>query len=64
MGELIAQDISETLAENSEALRAFERLPLSHRREYLRWIGEAKKPETRKVRIENMISRLLAASVG
>ena len=30
----------------------------SHRREYLKWIGEAKKPETRAARIENTVAML------
>jgi len=30
----------------------------SHRREYLKWIGEAKKPETRAARIEKTVAML------
>ncbi len=30
----------------------------SHRREYLKWIGEAKKPETRAARIEKTLAML------
>jgi uncharacterized protein YdeI (YjbR/CyaY-like superfamily) len=29
-----------------------------HRREYLKWIGEAKRPETRKARIAQAVRRL------
>ena len=32
----------------------------SHQREYLKWIGEAKKPETRKRRIEQAMTRIAA----
>lgn len=31
----------------------------SHQREYLKWIGEAKKPETRKVRIQKALQMLV-----
>ena len=30
----------------------------AHRREYLKWIGEAKRPETRKARIEKAIQMI------
>ena len=30
----------------------------AHRNEYLKWIGEAKRPETRMVRIEKAVQRL------
>ena len=32
----------------------------SHRREYLKWIGEAKKPETRSARSRQAVKRLAA----
>ena len=32
----------------------------AHRREYLKWIGEAKRPETRKQRIAKTIQMLTA----
>jgi len=30
----------------------------AHRREYLKWIGEAKRPETRKARLQETVRRL------
>jgi hypothetical protein len=51
-------------AELAEALEAagvrpaFERLAPSHRREYARWVGEAKRPETRKRRADEAAGRL------
>jgi uncharacterized protein YdeI (YjbR/CyaY-like superfamily) len=45
---------------NTDARQAFDVLPPSHRREYVTWIDEAKKPETRQRRIEQTIERLLA----
>jgi hypothetical protein len=41
---------------------AFGRLSYSHQREYVEWVGEAKKPETRDRRIEKTIQRLQASS--
>src|SRR5215210_1990616 len=38
------------LAKNSAARAAYEALPPSHRREYVKWIGEAKQAETRAER--------------
>ena len=32
----------------------------AHRKEYLKWINEAKKPETRKARIEKTVQMLAA----
>ncbi len=35
----------------------------AHHREYLKWIGEAKKPETRQRRIEQAVERIAAKKV-
>jgi uncharacterized protein YdeI (YjbR/CyaY-like superfamily) len=37
---------------------AFLALPPSHRKEYVEWIDGAKKPETRRRRIEGTVERL------
>ena len=39
----------------------FDALPPSHQREYIKWIEEAKKPETRQRRIEETARKLVAA---
>lgn len=36
----------------------FAECTAAHRREYLRWIGEAKRPETRKERITKAVKML------
>ncbi len=46
------------LAEDPAAETAYAALPPSHRREYARWIGEAKKPETRSERVARTMRRL------
>ena len=54
-------DVIEALRANPAALSRFEALPPSHKAEYLKWIDEAKRDETRKRRIAGMIDKL---SVG
>ena len=46
----IPEELSEALRANETAERIFAALPPSHRNEYLRWIGEAKRAETRRRR--------------
>ncbi len=41
-------ELEATLAGNARARERFEKLSPSHQREYIEWIGDAKKPETRK----------------
>ena len=36
----------------------------AHRREYLKWISEAKKPETRDARIQKAVQMIATKSVG
>lgn len=55
---IIDEDVEQALKESPSALAAFEALPPSHKREYLVWIGEAKKADTRVRRIGGMINRL------
>jgi uncharacterized protein YdeI (YjbR/CyaY-like superfamily) len=47
------------LAKNNQAKAAFDRLSPSHRREYVKWISEAKLEETRQRRVEGTIKRLV-----
>ena len=46
----IPEELSEVLSENEAAGRIFGALPPSHRNEYMRWIGEAKRAEARRRR--------------
>jgi Bacteriocin-protection, YdeI or OmpD-Associated/Domain of unknown function (DUF1905) len=52
-GELLA-----ALAESQVVRTAYEALPPSHRREYAKWIGEAKQAQTRAERVAKMVRRL------
>jgi hypothetical protein len=50
--------LASALAEDSEARAAFDRLAYTHRKEYTRWIDEAKRDETRKRRVAQAIEML------
>ena len=54
----IPADLLELLLEVPEAKQRFEKLSFTHQKEYVNWIGEAKKEETRKRRIEKTIEML------
>lgn len=56
----VPDDLRAALRESPEALAAFEALPPSHRREYLRWISEAVRPATRARRIAQAVEMVLA----
>jgi uncharacterized protein YdeI (YjbR/CyaY-like superfamily) len=57
-GTTAPPDVAEALADDAPAALAFAGLAPSHKREYLSWIDEAKKPDTRRRRIAGMIGRL------
>jgi hypothetical protein len=50
--------LAAALAADSEALAAFEKLSYTHRKEYARWVAEAKKDETRERRVATTLDRL------
>jgi hypothetical protein len=47
-------------AMDDDARAAFDGLAFSHRKEWVRWVEEAKKPETRTARIEKNVEGLRA----
>ena len=51
-------DLAAALASDPEAESAFERLAFTHRKEYVRWITEAKREETRARRVQQALERL------
>lgn len=55
----VPEDLQRALDGSEQAKKAFERLAFSHQREYVEWIEEAKRPETRARRIEKTVERLL-----
>jgi uncharacterized protein YdeI (YjbR/CyaY-like superfamily) len=56
----VPDDVSVALEASPDAGRRFASLPVSHRTEYLAWIEQAKRSETRVRRIACMIERLQA----
>lgn len=50
--------ITKALAKNKSAKPAYDKLSPSHQREYIKWITEAKKEETREKRVSKMIEML------
>lgn len=55
----IPEDLKALLSEN-ELLEAFDKLAYTHRKEYVRWINEAKRPETRTSRLTKTAERVAA----
>jgi uncharacterized protein YdeI (YjbR/CyaY-like superfamily) len=50
-GDQGAQDLRQALAKNARARSTFEGFSPSHKREYVEWIEEAKRPQTRVRRL-------------
>jgi len=60
----IAEDIVLLFNENPDAKVLFDKMSYTHRKEYIRWIEEAKKPETRESRKLKMIQMILDGKKG
>lgn len=60
----IAEDIVLLFNENPEAKILFDKMSYTHRKEYIRWIEEAKKTETRENRKLKMIQMILEGKKG
>ena len=60
----IADDIAFVFNENPDAKNLFDAMSYTHRKEYIRWIEEAKKPETRENRKIKMIEMILSGKKG
>jgi hypothetical protein len=54
----LPEDAATAVKANPEAQATWETLSPSHRREYVQWIEEAKRPETRQRRIDGTVERL------
>lgn len=60
----IPDDLAGALKKDKEARAFFEKLSFTHRREYVKWIEEAKKEETRQRRIEKAMEMLKKGQKG
>jgi uncharacterized protein YdeI (YjbR/CyaY-like superfamily) len=54
------KDLAVALKKNKAAAAVFAKHPPSHKREYIKWIIEAKKPETRARRVAKAVKQLSA----
>jgi hypothetical protein len=57
--DTVPPELEKALKKNAKAKRAWDELAPSHRREHVKHINEAKKPETRATRIEKTLKALL-----
>lgn len=55
---LVPPALAAALTQDPTAETAFEALAPSHRKEFARWIGEARRDETRKARVERTLEML------
>ncbi len=55
---VVPADLKAALGKHAEARATFEGFPPSHRREYVEWITEAKRPETRLRRLDTALAWL------
>lgn len=55
----VPKELARTLAANQAAKDRFERSSYTHRKEFARWVAEAKKQETRDRRAERAIEMIL-----
>lgn len=61
---IIPEDVQIVFNDNFKAKELFDMMSYTHRKEYIRWIVEAKKPETRENRKVKMIEMILAGKKG
>lgn len=55
---LVPHDLRAALDDHPEVAEAFDELSFTHRREYVEWVEEAKRPETRGRRIAATVERV------
>lgn len=60
----IPEDVLMVFEKNKDALELYQKMSYTHRKEYMRWIAEAKKQETRENRKVKMIEMILAGKKG
>lgn len=58
--DALAADITDALSESPEAETFFQSVAPFYRKNFLRWIDQAKRPETRAARIAEMVAMLEA----
>jgi len=61
---IVPDDVQGLLNQNEKAKDFYDKMSYTHRKEYIRWIEEAKKEETRERRKIKMIEMLLEGKKG
>jgi hypothetical protein len=56
----VPEALAAALAADSQAKAAFEGMAFTHRKEYARWVAEAKQEETRRRRVQQALEMLRA----
>ena len=54
----VPEALAAALAADPDASATFERLAFTHRKEYARWVAEAKRDETRQRRVEQAVEMI------
>jgi uncharacterized protein YdeI (YjbR/CyaY-like superfamily) len=54
----VPEALAAALAEDPEAQAGFDAMAFTHRKEYARWVGEAKREETRQRRVEQALEMI------
>ena len=54
----VPEALAAALAADPEASASFERMAFTHRKEYARWVAEAKRDETRQRRVEQAVEMI------
>jgi uncharacterized protein YdeI (YjbR/CyaY-like superfamily) len=55
---IVPEDLVLALSKSSEAKAAYEKLSYSNKKEYVRWVTEAKRLETRTRRVSQTVEKL------
>ncbi|MPS74571.1 MAG: DUF1905 domain-containing protein [Chryseobacterium sp.] len=61
---IVPDDVQELLDQNEKVKEIYEKMSYTHKKEYIRWIEEAKKAETRERRKIKMIEMLMKGKKG
>ena len=60
----VPADLKAALTADAEAKAAFDKLSFTHKREYVEWVEEAKRPETRARRVAGTLERVHAGKTA
>lgn len=56
----VPEALAAALAADPQAGESFERMAVTHRREYARWVAEAKQEQTRQRRVQHALEMIRA----